>query len=410
MASYTYKVRDQSGVVHTGSLIAPTLDEASRRLRAEGKFIVDLVANKAVDGLERKIKSAARGINRRKCKPQEVLGFSHQLAVMIETGVPISEALDAYIEQAKDGHLKSTLEGVYERVNAGGELSNAMADEPGIFPTIMVSLVRAAEVSGTMGSMLERVSQYLTRELATARRVKGALTYPAIMLVLVAAVTVFLIMFVLPNFAGIYADRGAALPAPTKILMGLSNFAQSYWHTVAVGSVLAIGGLLLASKTNTGQVLIDTAKLEVPVIGPVFRKLFITRAFRTMGTMLQAGVPILEAVQIMRLVTPNYHFDRLWDQVDDQLRQGRQLSTVLFDSRLIPRPVAQMINAGERSGRLPDVMEKVAYFTEEELDEQIKTMTQLIEPAMTIVMGGIIGFIAIALLLPIFSAGHVMSQ
>jgi len=410
MASYSYKVRDQSGVVHTGSLSATTLDEASRKLRAEGKFIVDLMAPKAVDGLERKIKSAAQGINRRKCKPQEVVSFSHQLAVMIETGVPISEALEAYIEQAKDGHLKSTLEGVHERVNAGGELSNAMADEPGIFPTIMVSLVRAAEVSGTMGSMLERVSQYLTRELTTVRRVKGALTYPAIMLMLVAAVTVFLIMFVLPNFAGIYADRGAALPAPTKILMGLSSFTQNCWHLMTAGSVLTLGGLFIASKTNTGQVLLDTAKLDIPVLGPVFRKLFITRAFRTMGTMLQAGVPILEAVQIMRLVTPNYHFDRLWDQVDEQLRQGRQLSTVLFDSRLIPRPVAQMINAGERSGRLPDVMEKVAYFTEEELDEQIKTMTQLIEPAMTIVMGSIIGFIAIALLLPIFSAGHVMSQ
>ena len=316
----------------------------------------------------------------------------------------------SYTEQCKPGNFKEALEIVQERVNAGGELSNAMADEPTIFPTIMVSLVRAAEVSGTMASMLERVCRYLTREQAIVRRVRGALTYPAIMLGLVSVVTIFLIMVVLPKFSGMYENQGAALPAATQLLMGLSSITQNHWQLLcglAVGTVLLIIGL---SRTSAGAAALDTAKIKAPVLGPLFQKLFITRSFRTFGTMLQAGVPILEAVQIVRLVTPNHHFDGLWDRVDEQLRQGRQLSTVLFDSKLIPRSVAQMVSSGERSGRLPEVMEKVADFTEEELDEQIKATTLLIEPAMTLIMGAIIGFIAVALLLPIFSAGQVMSQ
>jgi type IV pilus assembly protein PilC len=273
----------------------------------------------------------------------------------------------------------------------------------------MISLVKASEVSGTMGPMLERVSQYLGKEYQTAKKIKGALTYPAVMLVMILGVTVGLLVWVLPRFAGIFASKGATLPLPTRMLMLLSDALLGYWYLWISGAVAAVVGLLLARRTHAGQRLLDRAKLSAPLIGTLFRQLYVTRATRTMGTMFNAGVPVLDMVGIVRDVTRNRLFEELWEDVDHRLRRGAQLSDALFQSPLIPRSVAQMIYAGERSGRLGGTMEKIAAFTEEEFDEQIKTTTNLIEPALVALMGGIVGFVAIALLLPIFSVSSVVA-
>ena len=260
-----------------------------------------------------------------------------------------------------------------------------------------------------MGKMLDRISKYMAKEAVTARKIKSALTYPAIMISAVVIITSGLLLFVLPRFAAIYADRGAALPAPTKLLLGLSNSVQTFWWAY----LLVIAGLIttgvLGFTTDAGRRIVDGLKLNLPIIGPLFRKLYVTRSMRTLGTMVEAGVPILDMIPIVRAVTNNTKYDVFWDDVDQRLRNGSQLSAPFFTSDLIPRSVAQMVFAGEKSGRMGEVMYKVADYTEEEFDEQVKAATNYIEPAMVVTLGAIIGFVAIALLLPIFQVSKVAS-
>lgn len=406
MPDYDFKVRSTAGELNSGTIAAESAAAAGALLRADGWFIVKL---DQTIGLKRKTgaKSETR-IRRGNIKRSEVISFAHQLAVMVDTGVPISEALHCIADQADTPDFQNLVRDVAAQVEAGGELSRALGKYPKIFPAIMISLVRASEISGTMGPMLERVSQYLGKEAATYKKIKGALTYPAVMLVMVLLVTVGLLVWVLPKFATIFASKGAALPWPTRILMFISDTLLNHWYFWIAGLVVMVAGLIFGLKTRSGIRLFDRVKLIAPIFGNLFSKLYVTRATRTMGTMISAGVPVLDMVSIVRDVTRNAMFEELWDDVDERLRRGAQLSDALFESPLIPRSVAQMIYAGERSGRLGPTMEKIAHFTEEEFDEQIKTTTNLIEPTMVAIMGGIVGFVAIALLLPIFSVSTVV--
>lgn len=409
MGRFNYKVRDGQGGLATGVVQAITLEEASQLLRGEGKFVVNLEpAPEEAAGKSTAAAASPAAFGR--VKRAEVITFAHQMAVMIDTGVPISEALHCVATQAANPAFKAVLEQVAEEVAAGGEFSTAMKKHPKVFPTIMTSLIRASEVSGTMGQMLERVSSYMQKEHATAKKIKGALMYPAFMMLMVVAVTVFLLVFVLPQFTNIYASRGAALPAPTRFLMALSSAITDYGYYWLGGAAAVLCTVVFGVRTQGGKRLLDSIKLNAPVVGPLFRKLYITRGCRTMGTMIAAGVPILDMIAIVKQVTPNAHYQDLWALVDEKLRQGSQLSdTLLQATHLFPRSVSQMIYSGEKAGRLGVVMEKIAEYTEQDFDEQVKTATQFIEPALVATMGGIIGFVAIALLLPIFSIGKVVS-
>jgi len=404
MPEFDYRIRDAGGTLAAGTISAGSMAEAGGLLRADGGFIVKLSA--AARGSDKKRKAEGK-IQAGRIKRPEIIAFAHQLAVMVETGVPISEALHCIADQADSEDFQRVLKDVASHVEAGGELSKALGSYPKVFPTIMVSLVRASEISGTMGEMLERVSNYLGKEYQTYKKIKGALTYPAVMLVMVIMVTVGLLVWVLPRFATIFESKGAALPWPTRILMFASDSLMFNWYYWVAGIVALVVGGVFFRRTTTGRRLIDRIKLKAPIFGDLFSKLYVTRATRTMGTMINAGVPVLDMVSIVRSVTANALYEDLWDDVDERLRRGAQLSDALFESPLIPRSVAQMIYAGEKSGRLGPTMEKIAGFTEEEFDEQVKTTTNLIEPMMVAVMGGIVGFVAIALLLPIFSVSTV---
>jgi len=405
MASFKYKARDGRGALVTGVLNAASVEEAGRLLRSDGKFIVNI--EKAKEAALKPQQSTAGAIGR--IKRSEVITFSHQLAVMVDTGVPISEALECTAQQSDNEAFRAVLKDISDQVQAGNDLSSALRSHTKVFPPVMTSLIRASEVSGTMGTMLDRVSGYLSKEMQTAKKIRGALTYPAFMLGMVIVVTTFLLIFVLPKFAGIYQARDTALPVPTQMLLGLSGSLMNNWSLWLGTIIMATAGLYFTSGTPAGQRLFDYLKIHTPIIGPLFNKLYLTRGCRTMGTMVTAGVPVLDMIEIVREVTNNALYEDLWDDADNRLRQGAQLSDSLFDSPLVPRSVAQMIYSGERSGRIADVLERIAEYTESDFDEQIKTTTSLIEPAMTAVMGVIIGFVAIALLLPIFSIGKVVS-
>ncbi|MEM8783515.1 MAG: type II secretion system F family protein [Planctomycetota bacterium] len=407
MATFRYKARDARGEMMTGVLRAVSVAEAGAMLRGEDKFVVNVeeVDEAKAEAVQQKARRKAGRIKR-----DDVIAFAHQLAAMIDTGVPLSEALECIVDQCASAAFAEVLGEVHAHVQGGGELSAALKQYPKVFPAVMTSLVAASEASGTMGMMLERVSGYLTKERQTAKKIKNALTYPAIMLVMITGVTIGLLVFVLPKFTTIFAQRGAALPLPTQALIVVSNALTQYWWAWLLGLAGVLAGYLLAARSEPGRRLIDRFKLGCPVLGDLFRKLYLTRAMRTMGTMIDAGVPILDMVAIVRDVTSNRWYEDLWDDLDDRMQRGSQLSDGLFDSPLIPRSIAQMVYAGEKSGRLGPTMNKIAEFTELEFDDQVKTTTSLIEPAMTASMGIIIGFIAIALLLPIFTVGNVVAS
>jgi type IV pilus assembly protein PilC len=278
-----------------------------------------------------------------------------------------------------------------------------------VFPPIVVNLMRAAEASGTLAPMLTRVSQYMAQERRTARQIKGALMYPAAMVSLAVVVTVFLVVWVLPRFAKIYQSREAALPAPTRIVLGASEFIGAHGAGLLFGLIALAVGSFLFFRSATGRRVRDRCKVGAPVIGKIFSKLYLVRSTRTLGTLLAAGVTLLEAIRIVRGVTQNLLWQELWDKVEQAMTSGKTVSSVVAVSGLIPASAAQMIAAGERTGRLPEVLEKIALSADDELDETIRVATQLIEPAMIVFMGVTIGGLALALLLPIFSISNVLS-
>ncbi|MCE9590960.1 MAG: type II secretion system F family protein [Planctomycetes bacterium] len=423
MARFAYQARDGRGELATGVVNAANLQEASQMLRAEGKFIVRLKAESAGSGggggnapsttIGVSASSGGAGGTERliqgRVKRDSVIEFANQLSVMVQTGVPLSDALQCCMQQAPNDGFKFVLNEVTKQVQAGGEFSAAMRKFPSIFPPIMTSLIRASEVSGTMGGMLDRVAVYLSKEQQTVKQVRGAMMYPLFMMTMAIGVTIFLLAFVLPKFAKIYESRGAALPAPTRLLLATSNGLVDYWYAwVILAVALGVSGFLFFRAT-AGRRFLDYLKLNMPVLRGVFTQLYISRACRTMGTMISAGVSMLDMVAIVKQVTNNVFFEELWDKVDHRLRQGSQLSDPLYQSALIPRSVSQMVFSGEKSGRLGVVLSKVAEYTEVEFDRTVKGATQFIEPLMVATMGLVIGFVAISLLLPIFSVGKVVA-
>ena len=407
MARFQYSARDQSGAPAQGVVAAASLEEAGRLLRGEGKFIVKLAPTHDNDLPD---KPAAAGKHGRRVSRDDVIFFAHQMAIMLETGVPISEALDCVAEQAVNEHFRAVMGEVAQQVQAGGELSAALRKFPKVFPPIMVSLVKASEVSGTMGVMLERISSYLNKEQRIFKQVRGAMMYPAFMLVCAVGVTCFLMTFVLPRFAAIYANRGAALPPPTRLLMAISGSMTNQWYLWLIVVGLGVSGGYVMAVSRPGRRCLDYLKLHLPILRTLYTNLYVTRACRTMGTMIASGVSLLDTVAIVKQVTDNVYYADLWDEVDQGLRQGLQLSEPMFKSNLVPRAVAQMIRSGEKSGRLGQVMNRLAEHTEAEFDQTVKTTTQFIEPLTVVVMGSVVGFIAISLLLPIFQISQVVAN
>ncbi len=345
-----------------------------------------------------------------KVKSEELIHFTMQLSVMVDTGVPLSEALTGLSEQALSPEFTGVLKAIVADVQSGKDFSAALEKYPRIFGRYFVSLVRASEISGTMGPMLRRLSEYLITQRETLKRVKGALIYPAFMFVMSIGVTIFLLTVILPKFTAIFATRKAALPMPTQVLMTVSHSLIFYWYFWVIGTV--VGGVALSffSRTPTGTRTFDWLKLHLPIFGPMFHKVYLSRSLSTMGTMITAGVQLMDTLTIVRDVAGNSYYTAMWDEVRDRVQNGQQLSEPLLKSTLIPKSVAQMIHSGEKTGELPNVLNRVSAYMEEDLRTAIKTATQFIEPVMIGMMGVLIGGVAIAMLMPILTISKVMSQ
>ncbi|MCH2153172.1 MAG: type II secretion system F family protein, partial [Phycisphaerales bacterium] len=278
-----------------------------------------------------------------------------------------------------------------------------------VFPQVMTSLVRASEASGTMSEMLLRVADYLGAEQKTARQVRGALIYPAFMLGTGMVVVLFMMVFILPRFARIYEMRSASLPGPTRVLMSMGEFVGSQWAIYVPVLLFLTITTVLWQRSQHGQWCRDWVKLHLWGIREVFQNLYLTRASRTMSTLLAAGVNLLDVIAICRSITGNKVFNKVWDDMEHRVREGLPLSAAFAESAEMPPNVSSMVTAGERSGRLPQVMEKVATFSQERLEASVKKATTMIEPIMIIGMGLLVGAVALALLLPIFKMSGVVA-
>ncbi len=350
-----------------------------------------------------------------KVKQSELILFTTQLSVMLDSGVVLSDALDAITEQAQDGTFKSVIMDVAEAVKGGENFSKALSAYPRVFNSMFISMVKASEASGKMPEMLSVLSGYLDFEADIRKRIKGALTYPIIMALMAVAATGTLMFFVLPRFMRIYEARGAALPKITQILVGFSRIIGDFemMTTILTVVILVSTGLYYWVKTVSGRRVIDFIKIRTPVLSTMFIDTVVARSMRIMATMVNTGVSLLDSIEVMHGACDNFYFQRLWTSADKKIRDGYQLSEsiqISQDSRLIEAGIIQMLRAGERSGDLGYVCDKISIFYEKKLGSSIKAVMTLIEPLMITILGSIIGTIAIALLLPVFRISTIIAH
>jgi type IV pilus assembly protein PilC len=402
MPTFSYSARDHTGAALSGTLVAESLAQASQLIRAEGKYPTSLRPAGAAPDAGR---SRPRGS---RMSRKDLIHISTQLAIMIETGVTLNEALECIATQSEKPRVKKIMQDLCQEVQAGVDFSTAMQKHSRAFPRLFVALIAASEKTGMMAKLLQRANNYLRDEHETIRRVRGALTYPAIMLGFALTTTTFLLAFVLPRFTAIYASKKAALPAPTVVLMWISNLIVTQWPLLLAGLSTLVMGTFLLLRNPRGARAFDYVQLHIPLLGPMFRKLYLSRGLRLVGTMASGGVSLVDCVKTARDLCANSYFKELWDEVSQQIQAGKQFSEPLFRNSLVPRSVSQMLHSAERSGKLAQVMEQVAGFAEEELKQTIADMTRYIEPIMISIMGGIIGTVVLALMLPIFTISKVI--
>ncbi|NUQ64999.1 MAG: type II secretion system F family protein [Pirellulales bacterium] len=390
--SYQYRVRDPMGKVHEGTLEAASLEEAGQQLRRDGFHVLELEESDAGEPL-----FPAR------VSKSEIIYTTSQLAIMVDTGITLAAALSGMVDQEQNPTLRKVLGELKEAVEGGEDFSTALARHPKLFDKTYVSLVRASEATGSLGTMLERIATYLRKELETRGKVRAAMAYPGVMMVLATAVTIFLLTYILPKFTPLFKSKGTQLPKPTVFMMAVSDVILQHWYLWLAGVVALAATYFIGRRTGPGRRFLDWLKISFPIIGPTFRKVTISRSIRTLGTMLSSGVPMLDALKLCGEVAGNYYYEKLWQEVRDQVTAGKRICEVLEGNALFPRVLIQMIACGEETARLDYVLERVSTYYDQEVETAIKTATSMIEPIMISAMGVVVGGIGLALLLPIFS-------
>lgn len=406
MPAYRYQVRTSAGQVTVGVLSAQTLEAAANMLRGQGAHVMDIrpVGGRSAGSTLQKIANFGAS----KPTTKHVLDFTTQLAVMIRAGISLRAALEGIAEQTQHPGFRKIITGLKSDVESGRQFSDALAKHPKLFSPLYINMVRASEVSGSFGKMLDRIAANLAQSIETRKMVVGAMIYPGIIGTLAVGVTVFLLTFVLPKFAGVFKGKEHALPPQTKFLLALSDFMVDQWMIIA--GVAAAGGigLFFFIKTEVGGYWFDRLKLSVPVVKTMFRSLYISRSLNTMGELINAGVPMLDTIAITGDISGNRLYKKLWLTVFGAVKEGKKIAQPLGQTKLLPRAVVQMIGAGEESGKLGEVLIEISEYYAAQLRSAVKAVTGMIEPIMIIVMGSIVGFIAMAIILPIFKMSQVV--
>jgi general secretion pathway protein F len=409
MPVYEYTALDPSGKNRAGIIDADSPVAARQRLRGSGMFPVEVK--------EARSASAARGVPAqpvsvsgffKRVSPGEVSVMTRQLSILLAAGVPLVGALEALLSQVPNPLFKRILAQIKESVNEGNSLAFALSQHPRLFSNIYVNMVRAGEASGALDVVLARLAEYGEHQETLKGRFKAALAYPVFMVFIGSCVLLFLLTVVVPDITQVFSEMKQTLPLPTVILIAVSHFLGVFWWAVLLAAVAVAVGVVQFVKTPTGRRVLDGVKLKTPVLGSINQKIALSRFARTLGTLLESGVPVLTALDIVKRVVNNVLIAEDIDQATEDIERGKSVAVPLGRSPWFPPIAVQMISVGEQSGELEAMLHKIADTYEKDVESQIMAMTSMLEPVMILMMALVVFFVVVSILLPIFEMNQMI--
>jgi len=401
MPVFVYEARDATGQLKKDTIEAQNVRMATQRLQEQRMTVIHIkekttnVAQTDLLGWYQKI---------RKVNEQALTVFSRQFATMINAGLAMVRCLDILSEQTEDKKLQQTLVQVRRDVEGGSTLSNALGKHPTVFSTLYISMVKAGEMGGVLDEVLERLAGFMEKDFGLKKKVKSALTYPVVILVMALGIVFFLVTYILPTFVQLFEGMSLQLPLPTRILIAITKGARNPIILAVVGFLVVVGGILLNRyiQTPVGKKQYDLLKLNLPVFGLLNKKVAISRFCRTLGTLLSSGVPIMQALEIVGKASGNEIIAMTVSKVRESIREGESIASPLGASGMFPPMVTQMVAVGEETGNLDAMLSKISDFYDTEVEYLLASLTSMLEPIMIVGMGGIVGFIVISVFLPLY--------
>lgn len=407
MPVFEFTALDAKGKTTSGIIDADGIQAARFKLRASGKFPVSIRETQEILAKKSR-KEISLGSWFLRVKPADVAMTTRQLATLIGAGFPLVSALDALLPQTDSHALKRTLARIKDLVVEGNSFAYALAQFPAIFPPLYVNMVRAGETSGTLEIVLERLAEITEKQQALSNRIQASLAYPVFMLFFGAVVLFILLTYIVPTITSIFTDMKQVLPTPTRLLIALSSFFRSYWWTILIFAAAVVVGARQLRKTRQGRRWSDRFVLKLPMFGILARKLAVARFSRTLGSLLENGVTMLVALDIVKNIVGNVQIADTVAQAAEEVGKGKGLWLSLSEGRAFPMLSIQMIQVGEQSGELEKMLYKIADVFENEVETIIMRLTSYLEPVMILVMGGVVGFIVLSICLPIFEMNQLI--
>ena len=404
MPVYNYKAFTTAGQLKTGIADADNPREARLKLRRDGLLVTDIAE---VESLTRKKKSAWAIRRQRKATAKELPQVTRQLATLLKSGIPLNDALKALVEQIETRQLEAVFRNVREKINQGSSFAEAIEQHPGVFPPLYVSMVRSGEAAGNSDVVLERLAAFMLKQAKTRNKVMAALMYPIIMVGVGAIVVSILMAKVVPRLIMLVESRGQELPLPTQILKGGSEFLRSYWYLLVLAIILINMGIGALRRTENGRYAVDRFLLRLPVFGDLFKKQAISRFAITLSTLLKTGVPVLDAIKIVREVVGNAVLQGVLDDLHAAILQGADISSPLKKSGIFPPAVGYMIAVGEQTGELEAVLDRLAEAYDLEVEIATEKLTAVIEPLLILLMAIVVAFIVLSIVLPMLQLGSL---
>ncbi|HDZ76920.1 MAG TPA: type II secretion system F family protein [Candidatus Omnitrophica bacterium] len=403
MPFFRYKVRDRFGAAVTGLVEAETLNLVALNLRKLGYSVIDIAEQSKV---EISLGNFVSGLQ--KIKKQELILFTRQISAMMKSGLTLIASLEAALSEVRNKKFRDVILSVKEDVEGGASFNQALAKHPLVFSDLFVNMVKVGESAGILDEILDRLTHLGVREMELRTKIKAAFAYPTILVVLALAVIIFLLVAVLPKFIGMFEAQDIRLPLPTLILITISSFLRRFFVLITFGLVIGATFLLRYIKTDNGKYKLHSFILGLPIFGNLWLKILIARFAYTLAALTKSGIPILQALAVVEGTVGNVVIVHALQHVRSSLTEGQSLAEPFKASGIFPAMVVQMISAGEKTGKIDVMLEDIAEFYELETGYAVRNMTAMLEPALLLIMGFIVGFIALSVLLPIFNVVKAM--
>ena len=407
MPTFQYEAMDNTGREVKDTIDASTQEEAQQLIRQKGFFVTKISerakAKKKGPAAKKGGRKKKKAFTIGKISTKQLCTFTRQLSTLQDAGLPILRSLKILHGQSKPGVLKNSLEDVVEDIESGATLSDAFAKHPKAFDKLYCNMIKAGEAGGALEAILQRLADFKEKSQTLKRRIKSAMVYPLVVISVACLIVGFILYFIIPKFEAIFKDFGVDLPSMTKFLISASHIVVDKFYLVILAPVLFVIMIKLIYRNKTGAYILDRILLLIPVMGQIVEKSTVARTMRTLGTLVQSGVPILESLNIVRDTAGNMVFERAFTRIYESIREGETIAQPLREARIVDDIVVNMIDVGEETGDLDTMLNKIADNYDEEVETLVESLVSLLEPIMIVVLGGIIGFIVIALFLPLIS-------